>query len=88
MTFAKIITTGSYLPQTIVTNSDLAQKVDTSDEWIVKRTGIQSRHIISAAETAVTMGAQAAAIAAARAARPEQQTTPPHRCLVGGETPQ
>lgn len=66
MTFAKIITTGSYLPQTIVTNSDLAQKVDTSDEWIVKRTGIQSRHIISAAETVVTMGAQAAAIAMAK----------------------
>ena len=63
MTFAKIITTGSYLPEKVVTNFDLAKTVDTSDEWIVKRTGISSRHIISAADTAVSMGTKAAAIA-------------------------
>ena len=60
MTFAKIISTGSYLPEKVVTNFDLAQQVDTSDEWIVKRTGINSRHIISANDTAVSMGAKAA----------------------------
>lgn len=42
--------TGSYLPQNIVTNSDLEKKVDTSDEWIVERTGIKQRHIASEEE--------------------------------------
>ena len=35
---------GGYLPDEIVTNTDLAQVVDTSDEWIVERTGIRQRH--------------------------------------------
>lgn len=39
--------TGSYLPENIVTNSDLEKKVDTSDEWIIERTGIKQRHIAS-----------------------------------------
>ena len=43
---------GSYLPARCLTNNDLARMVDTSDEWIVQRTGIRSRHI--AAETEVT----------------------------------
>jgi 3-oxoacyl-[acyl-carrier-protein] synthase-3 len=42
---ARIIGTGSYLPPRIVTNDELAQRVDTSDEWIVSRTGIRQRHI-------------------------------------------
>lgn len=42
---SKIIATGSYLPEKIVTNQDLAKLVDTSDEWIVERTGIKQRHI-------------------------------------------
>ena len=37
--------TGSALPRTCVTNADLADKVDTSDEWIVERTGIRQRYI-------------------------------------------
>ncbi len=40
-----IISSGSYLPKKIMTNNDLAQIVDTSDEWIYKRSGIKSRHI-------------------------------------------
>ena len=43
----KIIGTGSALPKKIVTNDDLAQFLDTSDEWILPRTGIRSRHVIS-----------------------------------------
>ncbi|MBU2396059.1 MAG: 3-oxoacyl-ACP synthase, partial [Alphaproteobacteria bacterium] len=35
---------GSYLPEQVVTNADLAEFVDTSDEWIVERTGIRQRH--------------------------------------------
>ncbi len=43
-TFARIAGTGSYLPDRLVTNDDLAKIVDTSDEWIVSRTGIRERH--------------------------------------------
>jgi len=43
-TFARIAGTGSYLPERLVTNHDLAKIVDTSDEWIVSRTGISERH--------------------------------------------
>ena len=45
MKHAKILGTGSYLPANRVSNDDLAQKVDTSDEWITSRTGIKFRHI-------------------------------------------
>lgn len=54
----KIIGTGSALPQKIVTNDDLAQLVDTSDEWIRERTGIGGRHI-STGETIVSLAAEA-----------------------------
>lgn len=43
--FTKIISTGSYLPEKILTNDDLAKIVDTSDNWIRTRSGIRSRHI-------------------------------------------
>jgi len=60
MTFAKIVATGSFLPATVVTNADLEQRLDTSDEWIAQRTGIRSRHIASDGDNAVTMGVKAA----------------------------
>ena len=41
----KILGTGSALPKKVVTNDDLAQVMDTSDEWINSRTGIEKRHI-------------------------------------------
>ena len=47
MQYAKIIGTGSALPERILTNNDLEQIVDTSDEWILRRTGIQERRISS-----------------------------------------
>ena len=47
----RIIGTGSYLPEKILTNSDLAGLVDTSDEWIQQRTGIRQRHIAADNET-------------------------------------
>ena len=55
MTYAKILGTGSYLPQKILTNFDLEKIVDTSNEWIVERTGIRQRHIAATHENAVTM---------------------------------
>jgi 3-oxoacyl-[acyl-carrier-protein] synthase-3 len=45
MTYSRIAGTGSYLPQRILTNADLERMVDTTDEWIVSRTGIRQRHI-------------------------------------------
>jgi 3-oxoacyl-[acyl-carrier-protein] synthase-3 len=45
MTYSRIIGTGRYLPEKVVTNDDLARIVDTSDEWIRTRTGIRSRHV-------------------------------------------
>src|SRR5579863_10203494 len=41
---------GSYLPQRILTNAELAARIDTSDEWIVQRTGIRQRHIAADGE--------------------------------------
>ena len=42
----KIIGTGSYLPEKVLTNFDLEKMVDTSDEWIRTRTGVEKRHIV------------------------------------------
>ncbi len=52
--------TGSFLPPKILTNDDLSRMVETSDEWIVQRTGIRERHIAGEDETAGTMGIEAA----------------------------
>lgn len=57
---ARIIGTGSYLPQRILTNADLAATVDTSDDWIVERTGIRQRHIAAEDEFTSDLGAAAA----------------------------
>ncbi len=57
--------TGGYLPRRIVTNDELAAQLDTSDAWIVERTGIHQRHIAAPDETAVFMGAEAARAALA-----------------------
>lgn len=61
MTFAaKITATGAYLPERVLTNADLERMVDTSDEWIIERTGIRERRIAAPDETSSTMGAEAA----------------------------
>ena len=53
---AKFIGTGSYLPDRRVTNDDLAKTVNTSDEWIVQRTGIRARHLLERTELPSDMG--------------------------------
>ncbi|QRG77560.1 beta-ketoacyl-ACP synthase III [Citrobacter sp. R56] len=58
--YTKIIGTGSYLPEQVRTNADLEKMVETSDEWIVARTGIRERHIAGPNETVATMGFTAA----------------------------
>ncbi|HEX2137920.1 MAG TPA: beta-ketoacyl-ACP synthase III [Microvirga sp.] len=51
---------GSYLPERVVTNQDLLERVETSHEWIVQRTGIEQRHIASDEETTSWLGIKAA----------------------------
>ena len=58
---------GGYLPSRVVTNAELAQRVDTSDAWIVQRTGIKERHIAAEGETTSMLGEQAARAALANA---------------------
>ncbi|MHB8269042.1 beta-ketoacyl-ACP synthase III [Bradyrhizobium sp.] len=58
---------GSYLPQRILTNAELAAKVDTSDEWIVQRTGIRQRHIAAEGEFTSHLAIKAAQAALADA---------------------
>ena len=57
---SQIIGFGSYLPKDVVTNDDLAKKIDTSDEWIRKRTGIAQRHIAADNELTSDIAEQAA----------------------------
>ena len=57
---AEITGTGAYLPEKTVSNSDLEKTLDTSDEWIRARTGIEERRIASAEESASTMAVRAA----------------------------
>jgi len=57
---AEVVGTGVCLPEKILTNSELEKTVDTSDEWIRKRTGIQERRIARKDESSSTLGAQAA----------------------------
>ncbi len=57
---ARIIGTGGYAPEKVMTNDDLAKIVDTSDEWIQGRTGIRQRHVAADDETTSTMAVMAA----------------------------
>jgi len=51
---------GRYVPETVITNDDIAKIVDTNDEWIVSRTGIRQRRVVSGNETAVSLAINAA----------------------------
>lgn len=64
--YAAFRSIGAYVPKKILTNDDLAKMVDTTDEWITKRTGIKERHIAADNETTSDMGVKAAALAIER----------------------
>jgi 3-oxoacyl-[acyl-carrier-protein] synthase-3 len=67
MYHSKIAGLGYYVPENIVTNDDLSKIIDTNDEWIQERTGIQERrHIIRGEDTTTSMGVKAAKIAMER----------------------
>lgn len=59
MSYSRVIGTGGYLPQEVLTNADLEKMVDTTDEWIVARTGIRERHIAGEGETTCDMAEHA-----------------------------
>lgn len=67
---SRIIATGSYLPERIMTNADLEKMMDTSDEWIRTRTGIRERRIAKEGETTSDMAAEAARQAVTEAGIP------------------
>lgn len=59
MPYARITGTGSYLPDNVVTNKDMEKMVDTTDQWIRERTGIEQRHIAVEGQTTVDLAEQA-----------------------------
>ncbi|WP_299193388.1 beta-ketoacyl-ACP synthase III [uncultured Erythrobacter sp.] len=67
MTGSRLLGSGSALPKRVVPNAELAAQIDTSDEWIVERTGIRQRHIAGEGETTATLATQAARAALADA---------------------
>lgn len=60
MKYAKITGTGGYLPEKVLTNADLEKIVDTSDQWIRERTGVEERHIAGEGETTCDLAERAA----------------------------
>ena len=72
MTRTKIVSTGSYLPEKVLTNFDLEKMVETSDQWITERTGIKERRIANGNQAASDLAYDASKVALARAAlKPE-----------------
>ena len=65
---ARIVGVGKHLPQRVLSNQDLERMVETSDQWIVDRTGIRERRIAAEGESAATLGAEAARMALRTAA--------------------
>ncbi|HEY4941812.1 MAG TPA: beta-ketoacyl-ACP synthase III [Rhizomicrobium sp.] len=64
---SKIVGHGAYLPQTVLSNAELATRIDTSDEWIRERTGIRQRHVVRDGEKTSDLALQAARQALASA---------------------
>jgi len=63
MTYSKIVGTGRYLPEKVLTNFDLEKMVDTNDEWIRSRTGVERRHCVAPDQTTSDMCVEAAKVA-------------------------
>ncbi len=82
--YSRIIGTGGYLPEKVITNADLEKLVDTTDDWITERTGIRRRHVMRPDETTASMSFIAAerALAAAGISADELDMI-----LVGTVTP-
>ena len=84
VTRSVVLGCGSYLPKRTLTNAELSRMVDTSDEWIVQRTGIRERHIAADGETTSDLGIAAARAALAHAGLDAQAID---LVIVGTSTP-
>lgn len=73
MAYAAFRSIGAYAPNKILSNEDLSKMVDTTDEWITKRTGIKERRIAEAKETTSDMGVEAAKLAIERSGIPSSE---------------
>ena len=60
MTYSRIVGMGRYLPERVMTNFDLEKIVDTSDEWIRTRTGVERRHVVEEDQTTSDMCVESA----------------------------
>lgn len=60
MSFSRVVGTGSYLPQRVITNEEIEKLVDTTDQWIQERTGIRRRHVVTDGETTCDLAEKAA----------------------------
>src|SRR5438445_120770 len=67
---AGVLGIGAYAPEDVITNAELEARVETSDAWIMERTGVRERRRMGSGETASTMGAEAARAALERAGNP------------------
>ena len=83
----RILGTGSYLPEKLLTNQDLEKLVDTSDQWIRERTGIHHRHIAAAGQATSDLGYEAALRALKEAQIPASSIDLIIFCTVTGDQP-
>ena len=67
VTSARILSVSAYRPPRVVSNSEIIQRIDSTDEWIQQRTGIQTRHFADADESLIDMAEKSALIAIERA---------------------
>jgi 3-oxoacyl-(acyl-carrier-protein) synthase III len=67
VTNARILSVGAYRPPRVVPNSEIIKRIDSTDEWIQQRTGIQTRHFADADESLIDMAEKSALIAIERA---------------------
>lgn len=89
MTYAAFRSIGAYIPPKIMTNADFEKLIDTSDEWITKRTGIKERRIAEENEASSDLGAKAAELAISRAGIAKEEidliicatVTPDYLCM-------
>ena len=84
---ARIVSLGAHLPDAVLTNAHMEAMVDTSDTWIVERTGIRERRQVGLGETPTTMGARAAAEALARAGNPRPDVVMVATCTAETSLP-
>ena len=79
MRYSRIVATGHYLPERVLTNDELERMVETSDAWIRARTGIRQRHIAAPTESVAGMGERASRMALETCAEAHERVMTPGR---------